>query len=195
MTVALAVVHPGTITYGWHESVLGTLRAMPGVQLISVQSGALISRARNKVLELFLGTDCDHLLFTDSDMVWEPEATSRLLEVNAPIVSAAYYGKGSGGEVFPVASLKDDRGLARLNEFPDTGVFEVFGVGMGFCLIKREVVEALTPIKKLWPYAEIEYGREALGEDVTFCMRAAKKGFKSYLDPRVRVGHTKQVVI
>lgn len=181
--------------WGWHESVLRTLRAFPDSTLISVQSGALIARARNKVLELFLGTEADHLLFTDSDMVWEPEAISRLLEVNAPIVSAAYYGKADE-RIFPVVSMKVGREILRPDDFPDTDEpFEVFGVGMGFCLIKREVIESLTPIKKLWPYAEIEYGKEALGEDIAFCMRAGKKGHKSYVHPGVRAGHVKTAVI
>lgn len=196
MRLALSVVHPGSVVYGWHESVLKTLRAHPGTSIISVQSGALISRARNKCLELFLGTDAEYLLSTDSDMVWEPEAIDRLLEVNAPIVSAAYYGHASG-ETFPVMSVKRNGKLARPEDFPDSDEpVEVFGVGMGFCLIRRQVIEDLTPIKKLWPFAEIEYGRdEALGEDVTFCMRAAKKGHASFILPRVRVGHTKAVVV
>jgi glycosyltransferase involved in cell wall biosynthesis len=195
--LALSIVHPGTVAYGWHESVLKTLRASQhDISIISIHSGPLISRARNKALELFLETDAEYLLSTDSDIVWEPEAIDRLLAVNKDIVSAAYYGHSFTEGSFPVMSVKHEGKLSRPQDFPDTDIEPVFGVGMGFCLIKRKVIQDLAPIKKLWPFAEVEYGKdEAIGEDLTFCMRAAKKGHASFLLPRVRVGHMKQVTI
>ena len=196
--IALAVVHPGTVAYGWHESVLRTLRAFPGqFTIISVQCGVLIAGARNKVLDLFLESENDYLLSTDSDIVWDPGAFQSLLEADLPIVSAAYHGATYNGKTFPVVSMRGEGSrLYRPEDFPvsDTPV-EVFGVGMGFCLIKREVAEALAPVKELWPYAEVMYGPQAIGEDITFCMRAAKKGYKTFLMPSVTVGHTKTMVV
>jgi len=67
----------------------------------------------------------------------------------------------------------------------------VGAVGMGFCLIKRRVFEELGA-SNLWPFAEIMgVNGKYQGEDITFCARAREKGFEIYLDPNVKVMHTK----
>ena len=164
---------------------------------ISVQSGPLIARARNKVHDLFLTeTDADYLLWTDSDIIFTSEDVTHLAEHDADIVSGLYYGKDNDGQVFPVYTQQGPKNILYRPQEPPGGMGEVFGIGMGFCLIRRDVIESLTPVWALYPFAEMAYGKQrAVGEDVAFCIRARKKGWRVWLDPSVRVGHKKDVVL
>ena len=75
------------------------------------------------------------------------------------------------------------------------GLINVAYTGMGFMLIKRGVFEAIEypwfkPIEK-----RIGHMVDFTMEDVAFCLRAREKGFKILIDPAVRVGHEKGVVL
>lgn len=72
---------------------------------------------------------------------------------------------------------------------------EVAYTGMGFMLVKRGVFEKLEypwfrPIEK-----KIGDMVDFTMEDVAFCLRAKEAGFKIFIDPAVKVGHEKNVVL
>ncbi len=199
--ISLVTVHPGTVSYGWHESIIRTLAEQTFTyHLISVHSGVLIAGARNHSIERFLeDTEDDYFLSVDSDIEWEPEVIEHLVNDEVPIVSAVYVGNTYGGDMFPVFNVIDaETGKGRKATFDDLPeadvVIPVHGVGMGFCLIHRSVLEDLGT-RTLWPFEEIIYQGQATGEDITFSIRAASKGYESYVDTGVRVGHRKAVVL
>jgi GT2 family glycosyltransferase len=67
---------------------------------------------------------------------------------------------------------------------------------MGLTLIRREVLEDLgADHEKLWPFAETIVDGRALGEDVTFCLRAKEKGYQTWLCGDARAGHAKTFII
>jgi hypothetical protein len=69
------------------EVVLAIMRVggLPFSHAIHLTPGdSLVSRARNRLAADFLESDCTHLLFIDSDIVFEPEDIIRLLE-NGPL--------------------------------------------------------------------------------------------------------------
>jgi len=74
----------------------------------------------------------------------------------------------------------------------------VAGLGCGFTLIKRKVLNDLADSRggtaRLWPYAETGE-EEGFGEDLTFGLRAKELGFDSWLVPASKVGHIKEVVL
>lgn len=208
--VAIGVVHPSTVHYEWHRSVLRTLHKLAGefkFTLIEVASGVNVSRARNKVLKDFVeDTDFEWLLWTDADNAWEPEQLPQLMAHDLPIVGGFYWGWGRGpnsNEKFPVyvnANVTEEDGKKQY-EFivpdlePGMGVHPVLACGFGFTLVKREVVEAFEgDISLLYPIQEIgnKDGRE-LGEDTVFGMRCLENGFQSYLDTDCKVRHYKTV--
>ncbi len=200
IAVCIVVVHPGEVSYGWHESVLRTLQeAKYHYSFISAHSGVNIAGPRNVTVERFLSeTNNDYFLSTDSDIEWEPEMVEKLVKDDLPIVSGLYMGHHDSGELFPVFNALDPdrRGhRAMLDDIEGkSGTIEVFGVGMGFTLVKREVLEALGT-RTFWPFEETVLDGKETSEDITFCRRAASKGYKAYVDLDVRVGHRKAVVL
>ena len=196
---------PGVIHARFLDSMLELIARSSGkfgIRPTAIETGPLLSRARNSLLSAFLDTTDDFFLWVDSDIIFGIEDLEALLSLNFPIAGSVYYTLDQQG--IPVCAhldeLKDQPGeyksvdLSRLYDAESKPMdpFVISGLGMGFTLIKREVIEALAPIKRLWPFAEtdIDHG---YGEDLTFCLRAKEKGFLSYIVPQSKVGHIKEI--
>jgi hypothetical protein len=180
------------------KSLLGTFNLCNTVgvhaQLALVANNSIVQWARDEVIDLFLQTNCNRLFWLDSDMVWEPEDFMRMLALSQErdIVCATY-------------PAKKDQPTFYVNYDPpfvsdDLGLFEVKGVGLGFTVMNRRVVEALVNQS---PKAKDEIsGKEIaqvfrvgikdgkrIGEDMAFFEDARSLGFKVFLDPLVKLKH------
>jgi hypothetical protein len=198
-SILLGYVHPGTVHNCFVVSLLRLVNdRTQEIAIMGVGSGPLIARMRNNLVGVFLENKFTHFLSVDTDIEFAPDALHTLLDLDLPIVGATYRGVSSSGSSFPVAIIKGKDGLyerASFKRLGKKGVTEVVALGMGFTLIKREVLEALG-VAALWPFAEtLDDKGQPLGEDTTFCLRAADVGFKSYLCLDVRVGHMKRHII
>lgn len=168
---------------------------------------SLVSRARNRIAAAFLRSDCTHLLFLDTDLIFSPEHIARLVSHNEPIVAGLYPKKqrelGWVCNLLPGVEM-DERGLKPVRY-----------AGTGCLLIAREVLEAMIV---RWP--EIEYdpddGDEAgvkwdlfptgvhvcpetgrrryLSEDWWFCQRALELGYTVWMDTQVILKHVGPMV-
>lgn len=143
-----------------------------------------------------------HMLWLDDDIFFKPYQFQILLNLDQDIVSGIY--KMVGGKYY--ATVKDwDEGL-----FLETGAFrflteediknykglmDIVYTGFGFMLIKRGVFESLTYPWFKPKFYEIGNCVDFCSEDVGFCKDIKEKGYKIYIDPRVRVGHLKETVL
>jgi len=145
----------------------------------------------------------DYMLWIDSDIVFEFNQFVKLLNHNLDIVSGIYMMKGS--EYF--ATVKDwDIEHFRKNGYFNfltendikniSSLIEVAYTGFGFMLVKHGVFEALEYpwFRPLWQKIS-ENVEDFSSEDVSFCRSIIEKGYKIYIDPTVRVGHEKRVVL
>jgi hypothetical protein len=163
--------------------------------------GADVSRGKDQ--KPFDGkVDYDYLMWIDSDIVFTPQHFINLLRHEKDIVSGIY--PMDGGETFATVKEWDEVFFKKHACFqfmkPDdlqgkNELIEVSYTGMGFMLIKKGVFEAMEypwfrPIEK-----RIGNMVDFTMEDVGFCLTAKEKGFPVFIDPQVRVGHEKKVVI
>ncbi|MBN2407269.1 MAG: hypothetical protein JXJ19_06195 [Elusimicrobia bacterium] len=146
--------------------------------------------------------DYEYIMWIDSDIIFTPQQMIRLLSHDKDIVSGVYM--MDGGEYFAAVKDWDEKYFKKYGSFrfltsediKNSGnLLEVSYAGMGFMLVKKGVFESLTypwfrPLEK-----RIGKITDFTMEDVSFCLRARDKGFKVYIDPRVRVGHDKKVVL
>lgn len=198
--ITIGYVHPGELTHKTHMSIV-RMHNLEGIHEIAVQSGPLISRARNDVMGAFVNglPDSDHLLFVDTDVDFYPNDVAKLLADDLPIVSGLVVRMHADGHTGPIVKVKridGGKGLTDLEwkDIPKSGILPVIGVGMAFVLIRREVCEALWEAKQdklLWPFEELEEEGVVYGEDITMCMRARALGFQSYIDVDCPIGHIK----
>jgi hypothetical protein len=156
--------------------------------------------ARDQLVELALEDPLvTHILFVDSDNICNSPkdanvAMKMLYDCNQPIVSGLYRAKQAQG--FNWAAWID---IHKVNpEFPadKTGftpissysgnLFTVDVIGMGFCLIKREVYEKMP---KPWH----PWNTPSPSEDFNFCLNAKKYGFDSWIMADVKLDHIGQL--
>lgn len=86
---------------------------------------------------------------------------------------------------------------------PAKGLIEVGHAGTGAMLISRKLAESFTFEQGDVPFYVPEEqringgetGRLLVGEDISFCNQARKKGFNVYVDLEAHVGHRKSIVL
>lgn len=118
---------------------------------------SLITRARNTLVHKFLETDCDGLLFIDSDQGFNPEDVIKMIESGKDLISAIVPMKQINWEAaklayeFGVDDLEKYAGHYAVNfkEATDSIAlsepFEVDNIGTGLMYISRKVFEDMTP--------------------------------------------------
>lgn len=194
--------------YGWEpvqfRQCMMKLQANPpcDIQIADLVGDSLVARARNTLSKQFLESDCTHLLFLDSDLIFSPEHIARLVSHDVDCVSG-FYPKKQEGELQWVCNAKLDTLTPR-----EDGLQEVRYMGTGFMLIKRHVFERMiaaygrqiayhpdsAPDKTEWdfwsvgPYEKDGFTRY-LSEDWYFCQRWLDLGGKVYGDTKVIAKH------
>jgi hypothetical protein len=131
-----------------------------------------------------------HILWVDSDSVCESPADPNtclqtLLSLNEPIVSGLYRAKQKTGFNYAMwVETVDSEGKEGLTPILNwTGNWlQVDAIGLGFCLVKREVYERIPR-----PWFPWELGGRS--EDFEFCRKAIKAGYKINVFTDVRISH------
>lgn len=189
----------GSLPWPTAVSLLSTVRHLDreGLQFkIDAPTGcSIVQWARSAVAGAFLKSDFTHLFWIDADIVWTPDDFFKLLAYGAvyDIVCATYV-------------MKTDEPTFLIN-LPTPGKVEVNGhglvrvnsLGIGFTLVKREVVEKIAATK---PVVAGLFGIEnpdifvvdrtangKRGEDVAFFDEAREQGYEVWLDPSIDLGH------
>lgn len=166
---------------------------MPGVKVhLTTLQGCYIENSRTKFAQNALAAGADYLLFVDTDMHFEPDALVRLLtHVNrASIVGVNYHTRSQENSVSTVKMPGTEGPLGETSGGMGvpTEPFECYGLGTGLLLIDMKVFKALP-----YPWFAQEYhpetGEIIIGDDVYFCRKAGKAGFKLLCDPTIPVGH------
>ena len=163
---------------------------------------------RNKVVQEFLKSGLEWLLWIDTDMAFQPREFDLVWESvdpeERPIVSALYY----SSERHPVAfrnRMRPEDGMVHAEAIPEPEtdeLVEVDGVGFGFVMVHRalmeKVAEAFGPSHPHRPWFDCsDFGpyQEPPSEDLSFCHRVRALGYPIYVHTGARVGHVKNYVV
>lgn len=170
------------------------------IQVSSVCGCSVVSRARNLIAHDFLQSDCDHLMFIDADMSFEPEALLRLLAWSSEhaIVAGAYESR-KPGKIY-ILTLAGEGKEVKMNSM---GLVKASRVATGFMMIQRKVFERLRDLHPEWAHKDnltdkILHGffdfhltpEGYIGEDFLFCKRTIEAGMDDiWIDPTIKLGH------
>ena len=178
MKILIEIPHTGMFPYQFVNSyplmLATTMKSGIGIEY-ELRGHSLVYEAREQATKHFLESDCDYLLFLDSDMVPPADMLIKLIQHDKPIVSALAFRRVPNYEP---CIFKND--MEFYLDYPK-GLIEVAGVGMACTLIKREVFEHMP---RHWFMPE-----EGLGEDLSFCKNALKAGFNIFCDTNLICGH------
>ena len=154
------------------------------------QSGTLIYFARNRLANKAVCENFTHILFIDSDMVFDENIVETLQFADKDVVCGAFQARRSpyGSCVF--TSLNPVRRVKEYGMEP----FQVEGCGMACTMISTEVIREVQS-KYGNPFDPAVIEGITFGEDTAFCWRARKCGYEIWCDPTARIGHIAHVPI
>jgi len=208
--VVLGFCHTGMVYTPFMISVLKwqgwELQNFGGLPAFSAQQNAIITASRNELVKGFLERkdNPEWLWVLDPDIVFQPDVFRRLLALadENTIVAAAYW-NAFGDERCLTWHAQRENGLRLFKYRPnvDAGI-EIGSCGMGCTLVHRHVLEVMRNAlpDDPWPWfghdlLDTSNGIEHAGEDVTFCLRARKAGFRIVGHCGVTVDHFKPHVM
>jgi hypothetical protein len=175
--------------------------------------------ARNQLATAFINSDCDWLLMVDTDMGFEPDSLYRLLEVahpaERPIVGGLAFTQREishdgmwGFRTVPTPTIFDWKmdpelgvpGHMALMMYPVNAPVQCAATGAAFILIHRSVFERIA--QTLIPGTDVRIGPTwfdrthgptggLMGEDISFCVRAALAEIPILVHTGVRTTHYK----
>lgn len=170
----------------------------------SLTNESLIPRGRNSLVAKFLANPAKptHLMFIDSDIVFDPSDILKLIYADKDVIGGLYPKK-----TLPVQYVYNPLGNS-VNKFMD-GIVQLTNIGSGFMLIKRDVIQKLIRIYpelhyqdsigldlNLAPYKYALFDthidkdtNEYLSEDYYFCKLVRSIGLDVWTDTSVKLGH------
>jgi len=164
-------------------------------QFTLVAGNAIVQWARDEVVNLFLETDANRLFWIDSDIIWEPEDFVRLLALSQKnkVVGATYPAKVDP----PTFYVHREEKPIETDKY---GLMDVWGIGLGFTVMHREVVEKVhkqapkiydeiskREVSQIFRVGYVDGKRQ--GEDMAFFDDIRELGYKVKLDPSIDLGH------
>lgn len=182
---------------------IATVTALLNEQALSVMAGVDLSirflpgcssihNGRNQIVQEFLDSSADRLVFVDSDVSWEPGDLLKLASRPQAVVGGAYRFK-QDPECYPVEWLERDELWAD----PETGLIEVGALPGGFVAISRDVFPKLRDHQGERPVRHGSASFHAFyhcplggSEDGTFCHEWRAAGGQVWLDPEITLTHT-----
>ena len=159
----------GLVYEGYMRSLLDLTKILNFLNIkhsvYTIGNESLITRARNSIVALFLGTkELTHLLFIDSDITFSAESVIRFLKFRKPVVGGAYPKKNIDfslckREVLKNGNINNNELLSKSLNYavnivaePNAkqnsvnihdGFVKVSNIATGFLLIQKEVIEKL----------------------------------------------------
>lgn len=154
-------------------------------------------------IQIPMNGEFDFIFWIDSDIVFQYEQFERLLQMDKDVV-AGWYSMADATNT-PIVESFDDEYFIKMGSYrflpiseivQRTDPFSCAYVGMGFFLMKSKVFEKITYPWFYEPAHTFPNGTiEMMSEDVSFCQKLRNAGFTIWVDPTVRVGHQKLMIL
>lgn len=217
--LSIGYIKPFEVSDSFHHSMMAMFEELVKAGISGrylaqryLSAGGL-PRSRNVVVEAFMETDDEWLLWIDTDMGFHPDAALRLLEVadpaERPIVGALCFSNvdvepdGMGGFVtFPIPTLyrwcqlnDGSTGFVSWHDYPRGQVVKCDSTGSAFVLIHRSVFVKMRDRNGENWYTQIpnESTGGLFGEDMSFCIQAAQVGVPVHVHTGVPTTHQKTI--
>lgn len=153
---------------------------------VEVQAGTLVYLARNRIACQAINEGYTHLIFIDSDMVFDENIVETLTFCGKDIVCGAFQSRRPPYNSCIFSSLRPVERVKQYGMEP----FKVEGCGMAMTLISTEILKDVQE-----KYGNCFNPCEEFGEDLAFCWKARKEGHEIWCEPTARVGHIAHVPI
>lgn len=144
----------------------------------------------------------DKMVWIDSDIVWSPTDLVRLISHDKEIVAGAYLMKDNMN--YAIVENLDWKFLETAGSFKflnrtdianKTEPFVVSYSGFGFISVKNGVMESMNYPWFYPRWVSTDNFHDFCSEDVSWCWTANDLGYQIWVDPSIKVGHEKRVIL
>lgn len=166
----------------------------------TLMQNSLIYDARNSIAQNAIRSGFDRVLWLDSDVTFKPDTLARLaadMDSGRDFISGLYFMRALPtkpvlySEIgYQVTDNEAEVTSKVFTNYPKDTLFQCAGSGFGCVLTSTTLLKAMVE-KYGAPFTPMM----GLGEDLSFCYRAAHDGFKLFCDSRVKLGHIANVEI
>ena len=148
--------------------------------------GTLVYAARNRLAIHAVENGFTHVLWLDSDMVFQDCILDDLMFCGKDFVCGRFNARRK-----PYVSCQFSKlvPLERIDDYPSEP-FRIMGTGFGCVLTSVEVLKGV-----LDKYGTCFLPMSGFGEDIAFCVRAHEAGIQLWCEPTAVVGHVAHVPI
>ena len=190
------VVHMGTMRSLINDT-LELVKRGDRFTLVDDIGNALIADSRGIIATRFWESDCDDLIFVDSDVTWQAGALLKLVDAPVDLVAGVYPARRDP-IFYPLHYLEKEELWAD----PETMLLEVKSVATGFMKISRNCIAKMIEAYPEKHYYTAERDQQFYplfdhvfedgykwGEDYSFCIRWRNIGGQVWIDPEIAMGH------
>lgn len=155
---------------------------------VEIAAGTLVYIARNRLASKAVNENFTHVLWLDSDMVFNENVVDDLLFCEKDMVCGAFVSRRPPYTPCVYSSLVPGQ-IEKIKEF-GTEPFRVAGCGFACVLTSVELLKEVFN-----QFATTFQPTAQLGEDLAFCERVNKIGKEIWCDPTVRPGHIAHIPV
>lgn len=159
----------------------------------------VIHWCRNELVKV-ARKDADYVLFIDDDIVIEPDAIERMLAHGKDIVAGTCTRRVDPPEPVHRRWMDEIQNYGMIYRWQHDGrLLEVDAVGTGLMLISRRVLEHMAVAYYPKQFSETQNGwwfelvrgphGEEWGEDISFCFKATRLGYRIFVDTSITPSH------
>lgn len=168
-------MHTATAFCLWNLS--GALKTKGIESRLFVSPGTLIANQRHELVLAARDWGATHVMFIDSDIVFEPEDVIKLLDHEKEIMAACYSKRAEPIINTAWRTIDDWNSWVRISE-DDHGIQPVEAIALGFCLIKMSVFDIID-----LPWFQLGYySGQYTGEDIEFSRKAKENNINIFID-------------
>ena len=155
---------------------------------VEILSGTLVYIARTRLANKAINEKYTHVLWLDSDMVFDEHVLDDLMDCGKEMVCGAFVSRRPPYGPCIYKSIKKNK-IEKVTDF-GTIPFRVDGCGFATVLTTVDLLQAVTQ-KFGTTFQPTDY----YGEDLAFCWRVGQIGREIWCDPSVRPGHIAHVPV
>lgn len=153
---------------------------------VFINEGTLVYVARDKLALHAIKYEFTHVLWLDSDMIFNDDLLDDLMFSGKDFVTGICHARR---KPYNSCVFKDLKNVERYDDYPNT-LFKIAGCGFACVLMKTSLL-----IEVQQHFGTCFCPTKELGEDVAFCSRLSYLNHEMYCDPSVVLGHIAHVTI
>lgn len=192
MKLLIAIPAYDTMRYEFVQSLIALTERLhrDGIAIeheVKIMGGTLVHVARDALARHAVNGGFSHVLWLDSDMVFEPTIIDDLMMCGKDMVCGLFISRHYPYLSCIFSSLNP---VQRITDIPGDA-FKVAACGFGCVLMNAQILADIMHHQR----GQCFLPGEKLGEDCAFCERATAEGYEIWCEPTARVGHIGQAVI